>query len=100
MKIFETNLKYFATLGITRHQAMQRQPFNTENVLQFFNHCLCVSLCIGNLLCEANSFREYTDSIYFISSAISVAAMFLQFVWNMKFFFEFIDGLKKCIKES
>lgn len=52
MKIFETNLKYFATLGITRHQAMQHLPFNTENLLRFFNHCLCVSLCIGYLLCE------------------------------------------------
>lgn len=100
MKIFLTNQKYFATMGITRHQTKQRQPFNTDNLLSSFKFCLCVTLLVNFLACEANTFKEYTESIYFTSATISIANIFFVFVWNMDDFFDFCDGWEKCAEQS
>lgn len=100
MKIFKSNQKYFATLGITRHQAAQRQPFNAKHLRSFLVFILFVISLSKHLFCEANNFKEYTESAYFTSTSIVTATIFLMFIWRMKFFFNFIDDWEKCVKES
>lgn len=100
MEIFKTNVKYFATLGVTRHQAMQRQPFNAKIILQILKFCLCVILCGGFLIFKASNFQEYTTSILFTSACIAISIAFVAFARNMKYFFNFIDGWTIRTEES
>lgn len=101
MKILKESQKYFATMGITRHQAMQcQQPFNAKNSQQLVKFCLFVIPFGGFLIFEANSFKEYTESICFTSAIIVIAIIFLAFIWNMRNFFNFVDGWEECVKQS
>lgn len=100
MKIFKSNQKYFARLGITQYQAMQHQPFNAKNLSGFIFMCFGVILFVGFLLNEANNSREYTESIYFTSAAIALTIGFFEFTWNMKHFFNLVDGWENCVEQS
>lgn len=100
MKILESNQEYFKTVGITRHQAMQWQPFNMKNLLEFLAFCLCAVPSVGFLAFEANTFDEYTESVYFLSANILVAIIFLMFILTMADFFAFIDGWEQCAMQS
>lgn len=98
MKIFIPNQKYFALLGISRQQSMQ--PFNAKNLLSFLILFLLVILCGGFLVCDANNLNEYTESIYITSVTITIATIFLTFIWNMNEFFNFIDEWEKIVEQS
>lgn len=100
MDIFGTNLEYFATLGLTRHQAVQRQPFNAKILLQVLKFCGCLILSAGFLIFEANNFQEYAESIYFTSACACYPIAFVVFAQNFRYIFSFIDGWKVCIEES
>lgn len=100
MKIFRTNQKYFATFGICRHQAIQRQSFNGKKLLPSFMCCLSLFSYGGFLICEANNFEDYIVSIYLTSAAIAITIIFLSFIWNKDDFFNFVDGWEKCIEQS
>lgn len=100
IKILVSNQEYFATLGINRHQSVQHQPFNVKNLLPSLKFSVCVILCGGFLINEANSFIEYTESVYFTSATIAVAIIFLTFVWNMENYFNFIDGWERCVEKN
>lgn len=100
MEIFKSNQKFLVTLGITRHQAMQTQPFNAKISLQLFIFCLPVISFSGYFIFEANSFKEYTESIYFISAVAGVGLKFLMFALNSEQFFNFVDSWGKCTEES
>lgn len=95
MKILISNQEYLATVGITRHHAMQHQPFNTHNLLSSLEFCLCAISFGAFLIFEANNFREYIESIYFTSAFVAIAATFLSFIWNIESFFHFIDHWEK-----
>lgn len=100
MKIFTSNQEYFAALGITRYQVMQYQSFNARKLRSFRIFILIFSFFAKHLFCEANNFREYTKSIYFTSASIAVTIIFLVFIWNIKDFFNFVDGWEKCVEQS
>lgn len=100
MKIFISNQKYLATLGITRDQAMQCQPFNARIFLSFLILSLPVISHGGYLFCVANSSKEYTESVYMTTAFICIATDFLAFTWNTKDFFDFVDGWEKCVEQS
>lgn len=100
MEIFKSHQDYFVTLGITRHQAEQGQRFNVKILQSFLVLILLVSLFVGFLFCEANSFKAYIGSIYFTSASITIAFIFVSFIWNVKYFFAFIDGWEKYVEQS
>lgn len=100
MKILEPNQAYFGTVGITRHQSMQWQPFNAKNLLESLKFCSSVVSSVGFLVYEANTFNEYTESVYCLSADIVVVIIFLMFIWSSEDFFAFIDGWEECALQS
>lgn len=100
MKIFTSNQNHLATLGITRDQAIQCQPFNARIFLSFLILSLPVISHGGYLFCVANSSKEYTESVYMTTAFICIATDFLVFTWNAKDFFDFVDGCEECIEQS
>lgn len=99
MEILKSNRNYLATMGITRHQAIQWQPSNAIILLQFLKFGLFAISFGGFFVFKANNFKEYTKTIYFLSAVIGTAVIFLIFVWHMKYIFSFIDGWEKLINE-
>lgn len=100
MKIFVSNQECLAKMGVTRDQSVQSRSFNMDVAWQLLKFCICVISMVHFLAFEASGFREYTESIYFTSATISIAYIFLVFVWNMTDFFNFIDGWEKCAEQS
>lgn len=100
MKIFKANQKYFVMLGITRHQAIQSQPFNARKLLSFLGISLTALACGGFLICIAKTFREYTESIYMTLIFCCVAIDFISFNRNKGDFYRFVDGWEECVKRS
>lgn len=100
MKILKTNVEYYATMGLTRNQAMQRQPFNATILLQLLKFFVCFILCGGYLIFEASDSKEYAVSIYFTSTCIVLGINFVNIARNIEYFFNFVDGSTKCLKES
>lgn len=62
--------------------------------------CLSVVSYGGFLIFEADSFREYIESVYFTSVIVAVTVIFLTFVWNMNNFFKFVDEWEECVAQS
>lgn len=100
MKILISNQEYFATLGISRHHAVQCQRFNAKALLNLLVFGLGVISCNGFLCYEAKIFKDYTESIYFTSANLATATIFLIIIWNKEKFFDFVDGWEKCVEES
>lgn len=77
MKILQTALRNFSTLGINSQQAFENRPLNIHSVLA------CLVLSSSTVSCAmyffrlANTFIEYTYSIFGFSSLLQ------QFFWSL-----------------
>lgn len=98
--ICETVQKYFAMLGISASQSIQKHPFNIQN--------LAVSCVFGITIIDgtiyifhvADTFKEYTEAVYFTSTTAINASIFASFVWKMSKMFESVDYLEDIIQKS
>lgn len=61
---------------------------------------LMISFYVAFLLKIANTFKEYTYSIYFTSSISIITFSFMVFVFKMKKIFELIDRSEIYIEKS
>lgn len=100
IEILISNQAYFAAMGITRHQALQRQPFNADNLRASLKLCLCAIACVEFIIFDATNFQEYAESVYVISVVITMFGAFISLIVNMKDLFGFIDGWEKCVEQS
>lgn len=102
LKLFEFTQSSFAILGISPQQSTQNYPFNRK-ILMFL--LLYGFMCISHLIYlvravgSANSFAEYTDSIFGTAASISVAIYFVITVFNASVLFRFIDNCGESMEE-
>lgn len=100
MKIFETIRNYFAIVGITSQQSIQSHPFNRRNSLCLFVFGMGISLTFAYQFRRIESFQEFTDCFYEISTISVCGIGFASFIWEMVELFEFIDRLDDFVNKS
>lgn len=98
MKIFQAARKYFAIVGISSQNVVQK--LNTKSLPTFiiFGQALISNYVF--LLHEAQSFREFTDSFYAAATVTLGAMSHLVAVWKMAETFKFIENCEKIIGKS
>lgn len=99
MKILLTAIQNFSALGVNLQQANRNHPFNCQSVLAFLVLSLSIISCGMFFFRLANTFIEYTYSIYGFSSMIVATAILLVILLKMRQFFETLDALEKAINK-
>lgn len=100
MKIFQSNLKLLQIMGITSFQSIQSNPFNIRNVVLLSIFVSSVIMSGGFLFYTANDFSEYTESFYVTSTLIVSGTVFVNFVLNMRKFFQLVNSIEDVIQKS
>lgn len=100
MKLFMTIKRNYHVLGINSKQSIQAHPFNKRIVLGSITICLNI-ISHGVFLSEvANSFMEYTKSIYMFSAAVLVAINFENMVFKMTKLLKIFAHLDEHVNKS
>lgn len=97
MKIFQSTKKYLAIVGIV---AQSRRPFNMRTLATLSGFAIMIILICTFLFCEANSFKDYTESIYMSSVSIAIFSTFSFVIWKRENIFQFIDCWEKIAEAS
>lgn len=100
MKVFETFQKNAIFIGINANQLERSHSFNTRSlqcflvlgVLSIFSDIYFIRL--------ANSFREYTQSVYITTMSNAVFLVFSIAIWQMEALFRFIDDVNQSYFSS
>lgn len=85
---------HFSVFGISSKQSVQSHSFHRRIALSFITISLSVISHAAYLLCLADDFTEYTESIYMFSVSLLTA------VFKVTKLFTFFDGLEKHVNES
>lgn len=96
MKIFQSTKQFLANVGI----APDSRPFNLRNSLTLLVFGITVILVSSFLFCEANTFKEYTESIYMTSVSWAIFITFLSVIWKKEYIFLFTDQWEKIAETS
>lgn len=98
-KIFQIIQRNFTILGISSSFSRQNDLLN-KSVLKattfYMLNCILNSMF---LICEANNFREFTDSIIATISLFGILLVYVMAVLNMTKLFEFIQNCENAIDE-
>lgn len=100
MKIFHSSFKCLEIVGINCYQSLQSNPFNTRNVISLI---ISVSSVITNsafLFFKANAFYKLTESFYISCSLFVGTTVSVNFILNMRIFFELINNIENVIQKS
>lgn len=101
MKIYETNQKYFAIIGISAEQSIQRHPFlNVRSVICALIFLLTFISNIAYILLLANDFESRTDMVFTLFTFIAVVILFGCNIWHMRQLFEAIKNTENIIQKS
>lgn len=95
MKLFQSIKKTAAILGIRPDYS-----FSGRILVACLHYGLCTILLCLFLFFNAQSYEEYTNSIYNISVSISTATCYILFIFQMDKFFQLYDLSEKIINES
>lgn len=98
MKFLKVAQHFFSQMGLSPLQTVQKYPFNIKNVISFGVLGAYATLSIPSLLLEANTFEEFVDSMYYVSSATCAALNFNILIWKMDKIFEFIGHFEDAIE--
>lgn len=98
MKLFQTSQKYFENYGIDFHQMGKRHLFNIKNVMASTVFCLDFISASAFLMCEAQTFNEYADSVYSLSCVINSFVIYVVIFLKMRKFFKFIKKIEKLVE--
>lgn len=90
-KVFEIILKNFDTIGISANLANQSYPFNGTILSGFFILGVAIYFSFVYIIYDAETFAEYTQSIYMGSLLTFIAIALLILVLNVKKLFEFVN---------
>lgn len=100
MKIFQSIQQNFVILGITVGQARQQSTFKFRHLMIFFILSVCATSEMLCLITLAESFEEYTETIYGLFSIIMFAVEYGIHIWGMKRIFKFIENFGLLIESS
>lgn len=82
MHILQSAQKDLKDLGIIFHQSIQKHSFNRKNMLAILILGLSAILCVIYLYRIANTFIEYTYSVYAFSSMLVTATILAILIWK------------------
>lgn len=96
MKIFRQILDDFAIYGIGPYH----HPFNWRNLVAFFLFACAIISNGMHMLCEAETFQEYAESIFFSTALVATLICFIYNVSVMKRLYGHIDEAGELIDAS
>lgn len=99
MKILQSAERSFLNLGVDRQQLMKNHPFNCRNVFAILVLSLSVISCGTYLFRVANTFEEYTYSIYAFLTMLLPLTVLLIVVFNMQEYFDGLNAVEKTVNE-
>lgn len=100
MKILQSAIWHAAALGVNPQQAYVKHPaFSCRSVLAFLALSLSAVSCALYFIRLANTFIEYTYTIYALSSMIVTNAILLIVSFKMREFFDILHQLEDTINE-
>ena len=98
LKIFQRN---FPMLGICpRSESSEKNSLNSKNKFVLFASIDGIISCCVHLAYIADSFEDYTNSIYSISATLTCTICYASMIWKMPTLFRFIDELEQTLDKS
>lgn len=99
MKILRRAQRNISILGINPRQGLKNHPFNCRNVLALVVLILSTILCGMHLFRLANTFIEYTHSMYAFSSLFFSTSIVLIVLFKMPLLFKSLTEMETAIDE-
>lgn len=96
MKFLESSQNFFAMLGISSNQSLMNVNFFMVEFIGIGRVCSDLAF----LIYDANSFREYTYSAFYISTATMADACFTILAIKRAHMFNIIEFGEKLIEKS
>lgn len=100
MKILESILRDYAALGLGSGQLTQKHPLNSINAKTFSIFCFALISSTLYMLHDADSFEEYTISVFDISTLLGTISFYINSLWKNLQFHGVIEYAEKMINES
>lgn len=100
MKSFKMVQKKFALLGITPELALQPYPFNLRVMMALSAIATGVTFVGIYVANEANTFGEYTQSVFVAAAGCLVLFLLMILVFKVEKIFEFINHCNFMINRS
>lgn len=91
-KVFEMSRKYFAIIGITPSLVHQSCPFNGTILFEFLLFGAAIYGTFAFLIYDAETFAEYTQSVYTSSVVIFVILGLLILMLKIEKLFALLNG--------
>lgn len=98
--IFDSIKSNFAIVGANSLQSNGQNPFNLKNVMIILIINVQATLCGIFVFYEANSFREYVESVFAFSTVIVIHIVFPVFIWKIPKMFELMNNIEKIVNKS
>lgn len=96
IRLLQANQKNLLIYGIGPHE----KPFNKRNLLTLFSFSSCIFVSGAYFFFEAETFEQYTQSVYTTTALINVTLMFTIVVRNMRQFFDCVNQAEEIIDGS
>lgn len=100
MRLFQIIKRDLVILGVDSNQSTNKYVYNGNIFLCCFLCASCIILTGVFVFCEANSFIEFTESIYLLSSAIMITAAATFACFKFKVLFDYIETLENTVNSS
>lgn len=100
MKVFQTVEDNFTLMGISAYQSQQKYPFNAKNLLVLFILCSTFFSDAMYLIREANDFKEYTISVFSISTMAVSILIFVIALAEMRNIYFYRNLIEETINKS
>lgn len=96
MNFFQESKRSFVTLGITSNE----RTFNRKALLVIACYCVDDTLHCIHLLRVANTFDEYSESIFTTTTTVMITVLFIVIAIKWKNISELIDGIDELAEKS
>lgn len=100
MKVFQLTQANFASAGIFANSTIKSQRFNMEIVKSFLIIGSSITCSLMYAFLEANTFAEYTQSIYSGSLAALIFFALVIIIFNVKKLFRLIKTCENIVNMS
>lgn len=101
MKILQLVLRHCAASGFGPSQSTtQKYPINRKNVQALSFLCFAFGCSCAYFFLDANTFEEYTSSVYVSMSLMLIIAIYCTFIWKNQQTCELFNSFEKIVNDS
>lgn len=100
MKIIEIYQNLCAPLGIRPIQSSEKCRLNRKILMVYIFYGLNISFNVISVFVKANTFKEYTDYVYWLTVSCCTTLSYTVIILKMENLFEFFDVSDKIIGKS